>query len=180
MNDFLVITAVGEDRPGIVDELSRIMLDNELNIEESRMSILGGEFAIILLVSGDRAQIDHISQQQQQLEQALGLKLMIKVTRARQPKQHVSPYTISVVGMDHPGIVQRLAHFLARHNINIQDMKTDSQPAAHTGSPLFTVDMRVDIPASLAIEPLREDFLALCEANNLDARFSPLNNGTER
>lgn len=179
MNDFLVITAVGEDRPGIVDELSRIMLDNELNIEESRMSILGGEFAIILLVSGDRAHIDQISQQQQQLEQALGLKLMIKVTRARQAKQNVTPYTISVVGMDHPGIVQRLANFLAQRTINIQDMKTDSQPAAHTGSPLFTVSMHVDIPNSLAIDPLREEFLALCEANNLDAEFSPLNKNTK-
>jgi len=177
MNDFLVITAVGEDRPGIVDDVSRIMLENELNIEDSRMSILGGEFAIILLVSGNTESVNRIRSQQQQLEQTLGLSLLIKPTRARQAGQNVIPYRISVVGMDHPGIVQRLARFLAQHNINIHDMETGSQPAAHTGSPMFTVHMQVDIPTNLDSDKLRDDFLALCEAHNLDAQFSPLESG---
>ncbi|MCK5262904.1 MAG: glycine cleavage system protein R, partial [Gammaproteobacteria bacterium] len=52
MNQKLVITALGADRPGIVDELSNTLLTHQLNIEDSRMSVLGGEFAILLLVTG--------------------------------------------------------------------------------------------------------------------------------
>ena len=54
----LVITALGEDRPGIVDELSNVLSTHQLNIEDSRMSVLGGEFAILMLVSGASNSID--------------------------------------------------------------------------------------------------------------------------
>ena len=52
MSEHLVITALGDDRPGIVDELSNALFRRDLNIEDSRMSVLGGEFAVLLLVSG--------------------------------------------------------------------------------------------------------------------------------
>ena len=174
MSDFLVITAIGEDRPGIVDEVSRILLNNDLNIEDSRMSILGGEFAIILLVSGSKQSVTSIIDQQPQLEQALNLKLLIKSTRARQTGGDVVPYSIKVVGMDHPGIVHQLARFLSQNSINIKDMETDSYPAPHTGTPMFAVNMVVDIPGSSATSKLRDEFMALCEEQNLDADFAPL------
>ena len=66
MNQKLVITALGKDRPGIVDELSSTLFTHQLNIEDSRMSVLGGEFAIQLLVSGDeKAATNFIDQKQQ-------------------------------------------------------------------------------------------------------------------
>ena len=179
MNDFLVITAVGEDRPGIVDEVSRILLNNDLNIEDSRMSILGGEFAIILLVSGDTASIASIQQQQTQLEQTLGLRLMIKSTKPRQTGNNLQPYSLNVVGMDHPGIVHKLARFLAQKNINIMNMETNSYPAAHTGTPMFAVHMVVNLPADIDGEALRDAFLQLCDENNLDAEFSALDNNNQ-
>ena len=174
MSDFLVITAVGQDRPGIVDDVSRIMLDNDLNIEDSRMSILGGEFAIILLVSGSPASIASVNSQHSQLEQALGLNLLIKPTRPGQPAQAAIPYSIRVIGMDHPGIVNRLASFLSARQINIRDLETDSYPAPHTGTAMFSVNMNIDIPSNVATSKLRDEFMELCDEQNLDANFSPL------
>ena len=52
VTDNLVITAIGKDRPGIINELSRIVLEQKGNVVDSRMTVLGGEFAILLLVSG--------------------------------------------------------------------------------------------------------------------------------
>ena len=49
---FLVISAVGADHPGLVNDLSRSILEYGCNIEDSRMTVLGGEFAAILLVEG--------------------------------------------------------------------------------------------------------------------------------
>lgn len=174
MNEFLVITAIGADRPGIVDDLSRILLDENLNIEDSRMSVLGGEFAIILLVSGNSQAIQQVQQQQQSLEQALQLNLLIKPTAGRVVADNIVAYEIKVNGMDHPGIVNRLARFLSQHSINIEDLETESYPAAHTGTPMFSVEMTVDIPAHLATDSLKADFLELCDELNLDVHFAPI------
>ena len=180
MNSYLVITAVGEDRSGIVDDLTRVMLDHEMNIEDSRMSILGGEFAIILLVAGSEASAQAVLEQQTQLEQVLGLKLLIKTTRARQADGQTRPYNIQVVGMDHPGIVHNLARFLSGHGINIENLETDSYPAPHTGTPMFAVAMTVDIPNQLSTSKLREEFTRLCDELNLDAQFSPVSINKQR
>lgn len=174
MNEFLVITAIGADRPGIVDDLSRILLENNLNIEDSRMSVLGGEFAIILLVSGNAQAIKQVQDQQQSLEQTLQLNLLIKSTSGRAASGDTIPYEIKVIGMDHPGIVNRLARFLSQHSINIEDLETESYRAPHTGTPMFAVEMMVDIPSQLATSQLRDDFMALCEELNLDAHFDPI------
>lgn len=172
MNEYLVITAIGADRPGIVDDLSRILLEKHLNIEDSRMSVLGGEFAIILMVSGAPDAIKQVQDQQQSLEQTLQLNLLIKSTSGRAASADTIPYEIKVVGMDHPGIVNRLARFLSQHSINIDDLETESYPAAHTGTPMFAVEMMVDIPSQLATSQLKADFMALCEELNLDAEFT--------
>lgn len=174
MNELLVITAVGEDRPGIVDELSHILFEADANIEDSRMSILGGEFAIILLVSGKPETLKEIQDKQNELADALKLKLLIKPTQAKQAHKDKVPYTIKVVGMDHPGIVHRLSRFLSQHDINIEDLQTESYPAPHTGTPMFAVTMSVDIPGELSTGKLRDEFIQLCDEQNLDAHFSPM------
>ena len=174
MNQFLVVTAVGEDRAGIVDELSRILLNADLNIEDSRMSVLGGEFAIILLLSGSTGALQSFKQQQSKLEDALQLKLLLKSTEARKTIQNKIAYNIKVVGMDNPGIVHRITRFLSENDINIEDLETDSYPAPHTGTPMFSVVMTVDIPNELATSKLKNEFIELCDEQNLDADFSPL------
>jgi len=174
MNEFLVVTAVGEDRAGIVDELSRILLNADLNIEDSRMSVLGGEFAIILLLSGSVDSLQVFKQQQSKLEAALQLKLLLKTTQARKTVENKIAYNIKVIGMDNPGIVHRITRFLSEHNINIENLETDSYPAAHTGTAMFSVAMTVDIPNELATSKLKHEFIELCDEQNLDADFSPL------
>lgn len=174
MNEYLVMTAIGKDRPGIVDELSRILLNAEANIEDSRMSVLGGEFALILLISGNKKALDSVLEQREKLEDALKLNILIKSTEARQVPQNQVAYSIKVLGLDHPGIVHRLTRFLSQNDINIENLETDSYPAPHTGTPMFSVNMTVDIPNELATSELRDKFIDLCDEQNLDADFAPL------
>ena len=60
---YFVISALGDDRPGIVNDLSRVILDCGCNIEDSRMSVLGGEFALILMTSGSWDGVAKLEQQ---------------------------------------------------------------------------------------------------------------------
>jgi len=173
MNLSLAITAIGEDRPGIVNELTEFLHSAHLNIEDSRMSILGGEFAIILLVSGDRAAIESVTQQKDSLESSLNLNLLIRKTASKSASDELISYKINVEGMDNPGIVHKLTRYLSQHSINIVNMQTSSSHAAHTGTPVFTVNMLVDIPVNKNIQQIQEEFGLLCDDLNMDADFSP-------
>ena len=72
-NNHLVISALGKDRPGIVDKLARAIYDLDCNITDSRMTVLGGEFAILLLVEGPWNQLAKLEDQVPDLEQRLDL-----------------------------------------------------------------------------------------------------------
>ena len=47
-----VISTIGHDRPGLVSDITAIATDLALNIEDSRMTVLGGEFAVLMAVEG--------------------------------------------------------------------------------------------------------------------------------
>ena len=175
MSEQLVITALGDDRPGIVDELSNALFKHGLNIEDSRMSVLGGEFAVLLLVGGARQSIDDFVADTPSLEQSLNMKLQVKLTSSKQPQQPLVPYTVEVVAIDHPGIVHKLASFFSARHINIVDLSTERYAAAHTATPMFAVTMTIGIPADITIKSLREEFINMCDELNLDATMAPTN-----
>lgn len=172
MNQSLVITAIGEDRPGIVNELTKILLNANLNVEDSRMSVLGGEFAVMLLVTGSETSITSIKQQKEELSTSLNLNLLIKPTTSRSNNEDHTSYKITVEGMDNPGIVHKLANYLSQNSINIVNMQTDSGHAPHTGTPMFTVNMLVDIPSTQDIDQIQDEFADLCDELSMDAEFT--------
>ena len=171
MTTKLVISALGADRPGIVDELSNIVYTHALNIEDSRMSVLGGEFAILLLVSGEQSSIDALRAQTAEIEQALKMSLLLKSTTESNIIGNTVPYSVEVAALDHPGIVRNIASFFSSQNINIVNLQTEKYSAPHTGSPMFALHMTIGIPAETNIAKLRENFFDICDELNLDAEI---------
>ncbi len=174
MTTKLVISALGEDRPGIVDELSNIIYTHGLNIEDSRMTLLGGEFAILLLVSGEPSSIENLNSQLGDIEQALRMRLLLKATSEAHTLDNTVPYSVEVASLDHPGIVRQLSGFFSSRNINIVNLQTERYAAAHTGSPMFALHMTVGIPAETNIAQLRDAFMEFCDELNLDAELKSL------
>jgi len=174
MLNYLVISALGEDRPGIVDRLSKVVLDGGCNIEDSRMTVLGGEFAVMLLISGQWNSIAKVENSLERVGAELSLTVTAKRTEGRRSRRNLMPYAVDVVSLDHPGIVYNLAHFFSSRDINIEDMTTNSYAAAHTGAPMFAVRLVVDIPADLQIAALRDEFLDFCDELNVDAVIEPV------
>jgi glycine cleavage system transcriptional repressor len=174
VNNQLVLSALGEDRPGIINELSRCVLNSGCSILDSRMAVLGGNFALLLQVGGNWNNIAKLENQIAGLESSLGLTITSRRTSLQQTEKDLLPYGVDVVALDQPGIVHNLAKFLSQRQINIQEMVTSSYPAAHSGTPMFSVHMTVEIPASTQISSLREDFMELCDQLNLDAVIEPV------
>jgi glycine cleavage system transcriptional repressor len=172
--NYLVISALGPDRPGIVDILSGAILDHGCNIVDSRMTVLGGEFAILLMVEGPWNTLAKVENGLPELEQELGMTIIAKRTEGRPQGQNLLPYAVEVVALDHPGIVKQLASFFSQRNINIEDLATTSYAAAHTGTPMFAVNMTVGIPSGLHLGTLRDEFMEYCDSLNLDAVLEPI------
>ena len=110
--NYLVISALGQDRPGLVNELTRVILDSGCNIVDSRMSVLGGEFAIILLISGTWNAVAKLDSQHEGVEKRLEMTLTTKRTEPRVPRDNLLPYAVDVVSIDQPGIVHHLGAIL--------------------------------------------------------------------
>jgi len=172
-NNYLVITASGEDQVGLVDQLSNKVAESGCNIEESRMAVLGEQFAIIMLLSGPWNALSKLEGQMELLGDQLGLTIIHKRTQQREQAQPAVPYRVEVVAMDHPGIVRNLAAFFSKNGINIEELQTDTYPAPHTGTSMFSVIITVGIRADIHIPTLRENFLDYCDDLNLDATFEP-------
>ncbi len=174
MAQLIVLSAVGTDRPGVVKDISKAILDCGGNIEESRMAALGAEFAVLLLISGNWHTLTKLEKALDELTRKDGLTITIKKTGERGDQDDCIPYGVDVVCLDQPGIVFHLSEFFAARNIEIADLATRRYAAAHTGAPMFSVQMTVNIPGAAPIAQLRDEFLDLCEQLNLDSILEPI------
>ncbi|MCL4507369.1 MAG: transcriptional regulator [Chloroflexi bacterium] len=154
MDTKIVFTLTGPDRIGIVEEVTRLLLNRGGNVEASRMARLSSEFAILMLVSIPSEQLPGLEMDLQALI-AQGYK--VTTTQASQTfaQAHPAwlPYQIEVRGADHEGIVHEIAGYLRQRGINIESMDMEVVHAPVSGSPLFTMKGLVAVPPSLAGQP---------------------------
>jgi glycine cleavage system transcriptional repressor len=173
MKQLIVISAIGSDRTGLVYDLTRVVLDCGGNILESRMSAFGNEFAMLLLVAGNWHTLAKLETELKKLSDTGAISITIRRTDERPPRTDVVTYSVDVVCLDQPGVVFNLAGFFSSRGIDIGEVNTRSYAAAHTGAPMFAVQMIVHIPSRIHLAALREEFMELCDHLNLDAILEP-------
>ena len=118
----LAVTAIGTDRPGIVATVTRVLNERGGNLEDSAMTILGGHFAIVLLVRSDD---DPDALRDALTEATTPFGLTISVTRAEGPRTPAAPtHLLSVYGADRRGIVAGVTRALSDVGANIVDLET--------------------------------------------------------
>jgi len=174
MKQHIVISAVGGDRVGMVHELSKVVADCGGSISESRMTSLGNEFAMLLLVNGNWHTLAKLEGEFKKLGDATGMNIQLRRTEERAARNDMLPYSIDVVCLDQTGIVAGLSGFFSQRGVDIAELSTRSYAAAHTGAPMFSVQMIVNVPSRLHIGVLREEFMDFCDHLNLDAIFEPV------
>jgi len=174
MKQLIAISAIGSDRTGLVYDLTRVVVDCGGNILESRMTALGNEFAVLMLVAGNWHTLAKLEGEIAKLGESAGLSITSRRTEPRPPRTDMVSYTVDVVCLDQPGVLHALAGFFSSRGIDIGDITTRSYAAAHTGAPMFSVYMVVHVPTRVHVAALREEFLDLCDHLNLDAILEPL------
>jgi len=144
MQKNFVLTLSGPDRVGIVEEVTGRVLDLGGNVETSRMARLGGEFAILMLVSMPEKSFEGLDKA---FENLTANGYTVTTTQARQSYAESHPgwlrYRIEGHGADHEGIIHQIAHYLSVRGINIESMESETFAAPISGVPLITMTAHV-------------------------------------
>jgi glycine cleavage system transcriptional repressor len=164
----LVLTAVGPDRPGLVSALSAWVREAGANLEDTRMAQLGGEFALIVLLTGSPDALQRVEQLSGRIEGELGLTSSTRRTTPSLRPPGALAYRLRVSGIDRPGIVQRVSGVLAHRGINVASLSSRVANAPLTGTPMFHLEATLQIPGSVALSELRGALGATCDEENLD------------
>ena len=170
----LVISALGPDRPGIVAEVTHYVTERGGNIEDSRMAVLGGEFGVMMLVSGSADEIGRIAREHAQLREATGLDVVTRDTKS--PEEHRRAQSIPCVvtcdAIDNPGIVRAVARALRDLGLNIVSLETTTYEAPVTGSPLFRLTATCDVPKGVTLARVRIAMHEVADRENIDVEVS--------
>jgi glycine cleavage system transcriptional repressor len=165
---YLVLTAVGTDRPGIVAELTECLAERGANVADSRMAVLGGEFALMMLVSGQPEILDTVRSEVGAAADRLGLQTILRDTHAGESGAARRIYTITVDALDYPGIVHGVTEALHAQGGNVLSLETRSYQGAVTGTPLFGMELTAEFDRALDERQLRAALAGLEETTNAD------------
>ena len=165
---FRVLVAVGPDRPGLVHGISALIHEAGANLEDSRMAVLGGEFAIVLLYSGTETELAAVDQRRGETARRLGLEIFAKQTTRPPEAREETRVRVRVSGLDRPGIVDTVTRVFARRDVNVQTLETGLSHQPLTGTVQFTLDARLTLPAGVTLAELRQELSAVCEEEQLE------------
>jgi len=169
----VVLTAVGPDRPGIVSALAALLHQVGANIEDTRMAKLGGEFAVLMLVTGGERTLAEVMAKQGAIEAELGVRCSLQKTKRPEPLGDGLAYRLEVSGFDRPGIVQSVSALLARLDINVASLSSRVAHAPLSGTPMFLLELDLEVPRKVSLPALRRDLADACERENLDFSLEP-------
>ena len=156
-----ILSYIGEDRPGLVEELSAIIVNHRGSWLESRMANLAGKFTGVVRISVNAEEADAL---ERDLQKANRADLILHFTRAEPAGLEARKrLCIKVIGADRPGIIKELAAQLTRLNVNVEDLQTDVSSAPMTGEPIFEALVEVSATESLDQDRLREELESLSD-----------------
>jgi glycine cleavage system transcriptional repressor len=156
------LSAIGQDRPGIVAAVTRVLLDHEVNVEDSQMTILRGRFTMMLILAApDDVDEDALRANLEAAGADLGLDgvSLERVADAAGDEGIEPSHIVTVYGVDHPGIVEAVATALAEAGVNITDLNT-RLVSDEEGEDLYAMMLEVALPSGLSadgLEALLED-----------------------
>ena len=166
--DHLILTAIGPDQVGLVQKISEFISRHGCNIEDSKMAVFCGEFAVIVLISGDGAKLVKVARDYREIETETGLAISIKTPSTRKATDSFLPYRLTASCMDHPGIVYQLSAILSGMGVNIESMETKTYAAPVSGTPIFQLEADLSVPTRTNIGTLRERFAEIQKEENID------------
>jgi len=170
-----LLTAFSKDRPGIVADISQVIFENGYNLEDSSMTYLADEFAILLLLSApasakENEVLEKLSIECRRLERDKNITAYVRRASgdSTSPPKNGNVKTISVEGLDQAGIVYKVSRYLADQNINIRTLKSKVRQSPQSGGDLYSMKIETDIPTELSLQQVEDGLDSIGNSLNVD------------
>ena len=162
MQNSLVITIIGPDRPGLVETLSKAVTDHGGNWTQSRMAHLAGQFAGILHVTVPADTASGFRETLQQLSDSGDLQITVAEESGKaEDRPGGITLNLELVGQDRTGIVKEISSALASHGINVEELATECESAPWSGEMLFKAHASLAAPSGIDVDELQRDLEAI-------------------
>lgn len=171
MNNSLVFTFLGLDRPGLVERLADVVADHQGNWLESRMTQLAGQFAGIARVTVPESEVDELSNALLSLN-IEGLTINIQAGQSSPAGDKPKMCKLHILGNDRPGIVREVSRALKQQQINVVEMSSNITSAAMSGDALFEAHVSAEIPLGCDIDELEDSLDTIAEQLSIDIVLS--------
>jgi glycine cleavage system regulatory protein len=155
MTNSLVFAVIGPDRPGLVGRLAAAVADHEGNWLESRMGVLGGQFAGVVLATLPEARADALRGALMALEDE-GLRVMVEAAPGAATPRAYRRMRLELFGQDHPGIVRDIARALSERAVNIAEMETERSTGAMSAEAMFLLQADIELPDDVTADELHD------------------------
>ncbi len=156
--NLIAVTVVGNDRPGIVAGVARVLFESGCNLQDASSTILRGHFSMMLIVLAP-AELGAEKLELQLAPVADELELAVTARSVRSAAPAVAPPThmVAVYGADQPGIVFRVAQHLAASNVNITALS--SRVIGSEDQPVYALMLEVaaDDEIESRLQTLRDE-----------------------
>jgi len=167
------LTVRGNQEPALAEKLTRTIRDYGASILDSRMTAMGNEFTMLLLLSGPWDAIAKIESTLPKLAKEFDASINSKRTGPDTDNSTRIPYAIEIVCHEQNGVIHDVIEFFTTNNIKIQELYANTYRAVHTNAGMFSMHLIVNIPAGTSIAAARGEFLEFCDLHNLDAIMEP-------
>ncbi len=142
----LIISAVGADRPGMAHAVAQILFDCGCNIEDTTMTRLSGQFAMILAVGSPDMSAQELETRLSPLRHLLGLHIDVATAADTTENKTDAPrWILTAYGAEKTGLLARLTGVLAEQNANV----TDVQTRVASGGSVYVMLLELELPDSL-------------------------------
>ena len=172
MKQFMVMSVLGDDSPGLVEGLAQLIVEYQGEWVESRMASLAGKFAGIVSVNMPEENIVRFKHALQNSEK-LRLKVMFEDSVAQEPAAKSRTYQIELLGQDQPGIIHKISSALAGLNANVDELHTEVIEASMSGESLFKATIELQVAADVSASAIQQELERLANELIVDIDLLP-------
>ncbi len=172
MKQSVVMSVLGDDTPGLVESLSKVIVAHQGEWIESRMAQLSGKFAGVLRINLPHNQLEAF--EDAIVSEDIGLQVTFELSEEICSGEGGVSYQLDVIGQDQPGIIHQVSAALAGLGGNVEELHTEVIDASMSGEHLFKAQVNLRVPSNTSKEELCEKLSKIADQLVLDIDLEAL------
>ena len=175
VHNYLIVSALGTNRPGILSELSRTYAQYGCNLLHAQINVLGQDLAGFFFLSGNWGAIAKLEAALKTLEQRLSLTIHSRRTQEYQAEHPLMTYTVQVIAVDRSGILNELLDLFQKEAAWVEEASAHTYPNS-TGTTMLSIQLKIHLPTTVHLATLRDAFMNYCDQHNFEGFLDPARN----